>query len=365
MAFIAIPDGGLFIPPLNTHNATTALLIDDTTEKYAIEFMVPVSGVIDTFGVTLGTVTQAPTNGLKFSLQDVSGVNGNPDGVVDQYRVVTSVITSNSWLESGLITHNGTDGGTKRTVTAGQRLAAVIEFESFTAGDSLNFLTGTSTATVLAEALGLNFGNQFTIGSWIKTLNHPLFALKYATLGYVNIAGCYPYASLVTTSFAANSTPDERGITIEFPFVVKVRGGWFAVNALAGSRDFACVLYDDENTVLSTTTVDSDWMQSTSFNRIMYVPFSSELTLQADTTYRWTLKPATNNNTSVYSSTVSTAAHRAALPWGEKIAHTERTDGGAWTTTTTARTICGLAVSAIEANTVEGGGSSTVYLRRR
>lgn len=366
MAFITIPDGGIFVPPSVLHTGTTALLIDASGEKFTVVFTVPATGVIDAFGVLLGTVGQAPTNGLKFSLQDVSGADGNPDGVIDQYRVVTSGITTNTWLESGLITSDGTDGGTKRSVTVGQRLAAVIEFESFVAGDNVNFTTGTSTSVALAEVLGLNFCGLFT-ASWTKSLNLPFFALKYATLGYVAVVGCYPYSSLVSTSYSSSSTPDERGNKIEFPFVVKVRGGWFAVNALAGSRDFDCVLYNSASSVLATVTVDSDWLQSVTGNRVFYVPFSSEITLQANTPYRWVLKPLTTNNTTVLSATVPTAAHRAALPWGDKIAHTERTDGGAWTDTTTARMFGGLVVSSIEANAVEGGGSGSgpVYFRRR
>ena len=72
---------------------------------------------------------------------DKSSSDPVPDGTADQFRDVdNTVITgADSWITSPLITDDGTDGGVKRTVAVGDRIHFVFRYQTFTAGDSLQF----------------------------------------------------------------------------------------------------------------------------------------------------------------------------------------------------------------------------------
>ena len=95
--------GGLWVPTIigalaNAAPAFVGLTIDGAAEKVAVFFQVPKTGTLDAFEFRLGTVTQAPTNGLRCSFQDLSATTGFPDGTQDQYRDVTSGLTQDTWI---------------------------------------------------------------------------------------------------------------------------------------------------------------------------------------------------------------------------------------------------------------------------
>lgn len=361
MAMVSVP-GGIWAPMPMTYVAYTSLLMDASAEKVAICFDAPIAGTLDGFGFLLRTVTQAPVNGLNCSFQGIAGANGDPDGVADQFRVVTAGLTTNTWVETGLVTSTGADGGVKRTVTKGQRLSAVIGFESFAASDSLNIATLTTIATNV-EALGRCFPAHFT-AAWAKQTTAPVFALKYATTGYVPVRGAYPFSALNATNFNTGSSPDERGNIITVPFGVQVTGAWVYVNPLVAGRDFTVILYDvDGATPLATATTDADWWQNVAAARTGFIPFTSDVTLVQDSAYRLTIRPDTGGNSTAQDFEVSTAAHMNAAPWGTLISHVERTDAGAWSPTTTKRTLCGLVISAVDIPSGGGHGSWTTWCR--
>lgn len=122
----------------NTQTPFSDLLIDAAGEKVAIVFRAPKTGTLDRAEFKLDAVTQAPVSGLRVSFQDVGAADGNPDGTQDQFRTVPQgSISAGAWVVPGLMTSDGTDGGTKRSVTKGDLIAFVVEFDSFAAGDSL------------------------------------------------------------------------------------------------------------------------------------------------------------------------------------------------------------------------------------
>ncbi|RJQ37448.1 MAG: hypothetical protein C4555_06340 [Dehalococcoidia bacterium] len=165
MAFVSLPGEGLWVPKPIVYSAYSNLLIDASGERVAITFDAPLTGTLDSFEFRLGTVTQAPVNGLRCSFQDINSA-GNPDGIDDQFRVITTGLTSSTWVAPGLVTADGTDTGIKRSVTAGQRLAAVISFDNFVAGDALE-ISMVSTSTTNVEVVGRCFPALFT-ASWSR-----------------------------------------------------------------------------------------------------------------------------------------------------------------------------------------------------
>ena len=346
---ITIP-GGFWYPPHFVSG--TGLILQTTTlnaaaEKVAAVFRVPRSGVLNRCEFKLGTVGNNPDNGLRVSFQNLDA-SGNPDGTQDQFRTLAGPFASNSWNVPGLMTSDGTDTGTKRTVTAGDRIAFVIEFESFVAGDSVQVdrLVTTSVQPGLSEL----YTDEFVTGAWVKRtagLDAGMIsiALEYETGGYENIHHeCYPALTVSARTFNNASTPDEAGVRFQVPVTCVCDGAWTKTDQ-GGTGDLDVVLYDNADTVIASATVDaSATATGVTTLDVRWAP----VTLSANTTYRLTVRPSSGGAVSHYEMTVSTNALLAAAPAGVQWYRTTRTDAGAWTDTTTALGVMGIHISQLE-----------------
>lgn len=337
MALIT-PIGALFWPPVYdftvSNNGDT---LNATGQKVAQIFTITESGTLDKFEFDLRNFTQC-TNGLKVSFQDLDA-SGNPDGVADQFRVVT--VTGTGWITPGLITSDGTDGGTKRTVTVGQVLACVIEFSSFAAGDSVG-VAQRNVATDWTQTPAYKV--SFLTGSWgSKSGNSYYLALKYDS-GYcpLDVQGMTPVTGAQTnTAYNSGSTPDERGMLFQVPTAMTIAGAWMYCNRSAAAD---LVLYDtDGTTVLVTSSLDSAQRSGAAlaFGAFYFPPTA----LTANVGYRLTLKPTSGSNVTLGHLTVNSSALLAAFTGGSTWMLTTRTDAGAWTDTNTARPMMGLIIS--------------------
>jgi len=361
MAFYPI-QGGLWIPD-GIRSGTNAvafssLLMDAAAEKVAHIFPVPKTGTLDTFEFLLGTVTQAPVNGLRCSFQDVSLTTGDPDAAVDQFRTVTAGLTSNTWVSPGLITSDGTDSGTKRSVTRGDLMCAVIEYASFSASDSLNI-----NVLNINGGCGLMFRSyvdHFT-AAWAKNASvGGNIALKYndGSYGYVPT---YTAASAINThTYDSATATSERALYFKFPIRVKVGGAWLRVGGVSTGSDFQVILYDSDGTTsLATVSVDGNAHAAMTVDRTCFVQFPTEVTLLGDTFYRLSIKPTTANDIRVYDLQVSTAGIMDAHEGGQSFYASEKVSG-TWQETTTRRPFMGLLVTSLflliapSANPIQG-----------
>jgi hypothetical protein len=357
MALVQIPGGGVWIPRLTPFsNATPTMnsqLLAAAADRIAITFQVPKDGVLDQFEFRLGTVTQAPASGIHCSIQDLTTAAAAPDGTEDQFRVVTAGLTSNTWVAPGLITSDGTDTGTKRTVQAGEILAAVLRFQSFAGGDSLNI-----------SSWQVNLTSDFSWASWvarstdsgstytISANTAPLLALKYndGTYAYLDGAGP-PATTLNNVAFNNGSTPDERGLILRFPMPVQVSAVYARMSFNVAARDAEFRLYDSDGTsLLGNATLIANWMESTG-GRYTRRRFASDIVLAANTNYRATLLPTQAGSINLFDVDVNTAAILGAMEGGTAWHFTSRTDAGAWSETTTNRPLMGLLLTAIEDGT--------------
>lgn len=366
MGRIDIP-GGMWIPHLQTNTVSTPGFaagdtLDADGEKATYIFFVPRTGTVQAVGFRLGTVTQAPGNGLRVSFQDVTAT-GNPDEVQDQFRDVTSGLTTDTWVTTGLITSDGTDNGSKRSVTRGTLLAVVIEFTSFTAGDNLNVLSRPSISTVGGGMLHLHsYNNLKTGGTWgTKNRSALNLSLQYddGTWAFMG-PPTGPISALNHVNFSTSSNPDERGLIFQFPMPVTVGGGWF--RGSLGSVAADLILYDaDGSTVLDTKSMDGDQTTSASSANAAFCWFDRGIDLVAHANYRLILKPTTGSNVGLSDFEVPAAAFMAAHEGGAAWHFTQRTDGGAWSQTTTKRPMMGLLVTGID----DGGFRRSAMGRRR
>ncbi len=299
--------------------------------RTAWRFLAPKSGTVDGIEFRVNAVTQAPTNGLKVSFQDLS--NGYPDGVADQYRVVT--ISTAGWYQSGIMSDDGTDGGVKRTLTQGQMLAAVFEFNNFVSGDSLA-IAGSS-----QDWKYLDYSAQFIenlTGSWTQPGNIVcVFALKYSDGSYGRIVpGVVPFNTTVAYNYSSTSSPDEVGVRFRLPISVKIKGVAFGFSSLNNDEDdWDYVIYEMDDSVVASVSAPGE--ERVGITHQVYNPrfFGSDVTLQANTWYRLTAK-ATGTNAINFSAFVLDALALAdASPVGSDFYITKRTDLGSWTDVTT------------------------------
>lgn len=343
MALQAIK-GGAWIPHIYPTGglAFLSLLMDASAEKVACVFRVPKTGTLDKFEFRVGTVSINAASQVRCSFQDVSATNGDPDGTQDQYRnIAGSSFASNTWMVPGLLTSDGTDTGTKRSVTQGQLLAAVIEYATFTAADSVN--VNTSNVPSVAVHLALQSYPDLYTTSWAKKNDQAIvLALKYDDGTYEFVGGAYPFSAVASVMFNNGSAIDERGLFFQLPSPVSIGGAWVIVSSNAAGRDFSVILYDsDGSTALETIAVDVDQFASTSA-RLLFVRFTANRNLLANTNYRLTIRPDTASNIILEEFDVSAAAIMDAVEGGQNFHHTSRTDAGAWTQTTTKRPAMGL-----------------------
>lgn len=360
MAQVTIP-GGLWMPaPWQVGTAApahTGLTMDAAAEKYAMIFDVPRSGVLESFEFRTATVLNNPDNGIRISFQNLDA-SGDPDGTQDQFRDITGTINSNTWFAPGLITSDGTDGGVKRTVTAGDRLAVVIEFISFTASDSFQ-IAGLSMVSGSAELLDTqNYVDHFT-AAWAKnTTVLPLGALKYVTDGFVPIHDqIYPVQTFNTRTYGNGSTPDEIALYFQVPFSGACDGFWVRSDVDA---DVDVVLYDSDGTsTLASYTIDSSARITTA--GAIYQGHWAPVTLSANTNYRLSIKPTSASTFSLYTLTTNSAALMGGAPGGTAWHRSERTDAGAWSQTTTERPLAGLHFASVDVSAGGGGRTFAAY----
>ncbi len=349
-----VPVTGLWYPelPLNallTGTIVTDLLLDASGEKVAFIFPAPATGQLDLIGFLTGTVTVGDT--MKVSFQGVDDATGEPDGGIDQFRTIAIANGDDVvWKTTGLITSDGTDGGTKRSVTKGELIAIVIEFNSFTATDSLNIRCWRQPGAT-SNHLGQCYVSHFTT-VWTKTNGIlPTFALKYADGNYYYIPGTAPYSAVTSISIDNATSPDEAGAYFSVPFACKIDRIFAWVDA---DGDVDVVLYDgDGSTPLKTLTLDKD-IRVTNVSIGYAKPFD-EVTLTPGVNYRLVFKPSSLTNIAFFVMEVAAAEILGQMSGGTGIHYTSREDAGAWAQVTTQRAPLYIGVSALS-DVVTGGG---------
>ncbi len=338
--------------PAGSIGSLSSILMNAVNDKVAFIVTVPKPGTLDKAEFYMAAVGNNPDNGIRISFQGVDATTGFPDGVQDQYRDITGTV-SVGWQTPGLMTSDGTDGGSKRSVTQGEKVAVVIEFVSFVASDSVSpgIITSASSFT---GGQSLMYTADASTGTYVKTTtSQPIVVLKYDDSTYALPTagvGYGPVTTFTNTSYASNSTPDEYASTLQFPFGVRVIGAWARMDL---NDDCDLVLYSGTS-ALATTSIDKD-ITASNVAGLFAGYFASSQTLSANTTYRIAVKPTTTTTSQIYRFTFpSTAIMNAQAP-GSNWYESTRTDAGSWSDTTTNRPVVGLILDGIDAS---GGASS-------
>lgn len=328
--------------------------INGSGQVIAIIGDVPKTGTLDKFEILAGAASGL-TNGIKFSFQgvDTAATPARPDGVIGQYRVRTG--SWNQWVAPGLMTSDGTDGGAKRSVTVGDRLACVMEFESFVTSDVFrvqytSYVANNGAMPNPQYPLAVRFSGS----SWSALDARGMsIALKYSDGTYAAFdAHHHPWSAFSTHSVSSSTTPDEVGNVIVPPVNMNVCGAWIRNT---GAADFDIVLYDSSNSVLASRSIPQHLKYGTSgFNG--YHLFTSPVALTGGATYRIAVKPTTTTAIPHYSFDTASADLMQAHFLGAACYYTQRTDGGSWSDTATRRLLMGLLVDKVDDGSGGGGG---------
>jgi hypothetical protein len=356
MAYVDVP--GRFIYPKvdetihNMNNPGLSYTLDAAGDYMAFIFAVPKTGTLQT--VHIRQTQQTSIQDLRISFQDVDSIN-DPDGTDDQYRVRTPLAGDlNNYVSWGIISSNGTDGGVKRSVTQGDRLAIVIRFES-TAGD-IDILRGANRSGTSDEAGPYCMFSSDSGANWAPQQSWPAFMLEYTT-GIVHVPECFPLKTRNTFSAGNASTPDEVGFKFQVPFKCKVVGAEF--NSSAHTDAIVGIETSVGGVIATATNALWDGTDNAAGGRRTFMFDHAEVELEANTVYYLTWKPNTATSRSMITWNIEDAAARAGLPWGTTSSYNTRTDGGAWTEDTTITLLMSLIISAIDDGA--GGAASCSY----
>ncbi len=261
-------------------------LLDANGELCGAVLRIPKTGNISKIGFRTGTATVS--DAIKVSLQTVDEATGRPTGTLihaDAYGVQASVASNTTYwvsLQDDI------------AVTRGVRVAPVIEFNSFVAGN-LNILKETSGFS----SYGFPYSFKYIGSVWSFSGNASNFGLEYDDGVIEPITGLFPAVAGVTISWDTNDNPDRRGLRFSLPYNYRV-SGVFGVIGLDGDADIE--IYDSDGITIipdGTISLDKDIRGRT--NRACFVePLKTPIELTKDTFYRIAIHPTTGTTIVIY-----------------------------------------------------------------
>lgn len=321
--------GGGWFPGLvfwNTANpayVASGRVIDASGEKAGFVWRAPKTGTIDTVESRMAGVTQDPgTNGIKFSIQalDTSALPAVPNEAATYWRLIPDTdISSGSWTVPGLMTTDGTDTGTKMSVTKGQLIGSLYEFASFQAGKDIT-IAGLDVTPGATPYFCRKVG-----GVWAAERFAPVMAVKYDDGSYPYVHGfCIPAATLVNQSVSTSTTPDEIGMAFVFPSDTLIGAVNVRVDAIA---NFDIDITDSQNQPMIPTQNMLANVRTSATGRSTEAIFE-DFIAQANEVYTLWVKPTTTTAITVSSFTVNDAAILTEQEGGASWFMRTRTDGG-------------------------------------
>lgn len=336
-------------PGVITGAAVSAVSVgSNVAHKAAMIIRCPKAGTLDKFEYYCPS--QTGTNTVRQSFQDVDLTTGAPDGGVDQFRNDANP-SSGAWFAPGLITSDGTNTGTKRTVSAGDYLACVVDYTAYT--------NGSSQIRVLNALANTAFPYHATnTGAWAKAVNYPVLALKYNDGSYGYFAEpIFPISALSTANTATNA---EQILRFIVPFACTISGCriWGDFDGAATTIN----LYSsDGTTIMSSVTYDTDARQATGGSPTFFY-FGTPQSLTANSTYYIGVYEATSGNSAIQYADMGVMA---ASPGGAEWYYgTRATPGsGSISTTTTRRPFIDIVITKIDDGTGATGFAGTSFAR--
>lgn len=328
MSRLIVPGTSMIWPPSYTYlvmggSANTATM-DADGEGFAAMFHIRKAGTIEAFEFQTGLVAQAPGNGLRVNIEGAD-TDHEPDGVEAAYRVITTGFDNYAWMESGILSDDGTDTGNKKTVAVGDHIACTVKFESFTAGDDVD-RGDIGWAGVLYDTAGAQFQDVGSGWGGISGSRRWSCALKYDDGTYAY----QPFTPLhdgftTTTLINSASSPNETGMVLHLPMGIRTTGATMYCRPLS---TYDMHLYDSADILLASGTANVDLNSGAG----VYLVYWNTPVVIPPGMYRITIEATGGSNISTYRATVASPGGMEAITGRSDNAYrTQRSAGGAWT----------------------------------
>ncbi|MGH9928083.1 MAG: hypothetical protein ACREA9_02525, partial [Pyrinomonadaceae bacterium] len=306
---------------------------------------VPRTGSLKRIGFRIGSVINNPDNGLRLSFRSIA--SGVPD-TETHFRVMPGPFSSNTYLVSNIVSSDGTDTGSLKSVTRGERIAVTVTVESFVAGDNIGISQGLD-ATI--QGTGSQRGFPYLVqdlgAGWVKnstTQGEGMLGLglQYSDDVWYPLIDCNPVTNFPSALVLnSSSNPREAGNAFTVPVPLRV-AGFQLVLALANATtsDFDVILYDrTANTILATRSLNGGANELggdlNTGNLHAWFPSSIELKA-APNVYELGVSGTGTGNVTIYPMAYTSAAVKNAAPLGPEYSRfTAATVGGSRSTTAT------------------------------
>lgn len=322
--------------------ALGAFSLDDADNSLFTAFSVPQAGNLEKVGVCVTTLTGNPP---AYNVSLVT-IDANGDPTTTNYggcSTETYDFTTAGWHWVTL--------GTAAAGTAGDVVAARI----WPAGtpDVSNYVA-IGYAGLSPSSLRVPHVATYTSG-WLT----PISAIGPAAI-YAGGTVALPALTDVVSEYNADTTPDEVGVLFSAPFDCVCNGAtWSIYPELGASSSFTVKLYNSADTLLASAVVNVAQLDMGVTSYILSCHWDG-VSLTANASYRLTVLATSAYDVRLACAVCNEAASRAWWPEGERFQYTARTDGGAWTESTTKLPMLSPLLSSysIESGSTPGTGSS-------
>ncbi|MGH8654897.1 MAG: hypothetical protein ACREYE_23255, partial [Gammaproteobacteria bacterium] len=321
MAFVDVKGPPVPLFPIDGVSAAGPALLSVTLNNTAFGagwvIEAPHTGTIKAIGFRNSAVSNQPDNGLQVAFSTLAV--GFPS-VETHFRILPQPFTANTWNTTGLITSDGTDTGTLKAVTRGDRFAITVSLESFVAGDNIQINIATTNSLAGYAAVGFPYPIQNVGAGWAKMgLSENLLnlGLLYDDDVWYPIINGMPFSGIATSTLNTGTNPDEYALQFQLPVPMRIAGAVFRATFADANADAVVRLYDEDTNVLATAgSLDSDLSGNTTQSGIFSVWFPTSVELDANTTYRLGVQGEGATSVTLSGLNLATAAIMNAVPGG-------------------------------------------------
>jgi hypothetical protein len=278
---------------------------------------------------------------LLVSLQGVDPATGFPDGVVDQSGTVPEAECKEGWVTA-------TMSADRVVADLTEPLAVVIELSPYVDG---NITVGVNNSPMVGNAYSATYDGA----AWTKQNTGPVVFFRYSDGSYGKSLDL-PHGLHNWDNMRVDRTWNERGAVFQVPASVRTVGADWVGTDFDG--DVAVTLYSESDQVLAQAAMPRALLSGQNVVRRHRVTWGSPVTLQANTTYRLTIRPTTTTIVRYFWSEVPSNEAMEQLPGGRLWHGTRRTFGGAWTDEPTTRYNLGLILDGV------AGGKPRIAMSR-
>lgn len=361
MSLVEFPGGIWTIGPSRIEAVWDGYTLDTATKRIVMVVRIPRDGTLD--GVEFKPGSDLAINAaseIRVSFQDI-GAN-DPDGTQDEYRdLLGNSLSTSLWKDTGIMSSDGTDNGTKRAVLAGDTVAIVFEYETFTASDVFSVrslkptISNNDTGVVLH---GMPYWQEYNGSNWLGSDFITSLALRYVGGTYAFLGPtAYPADSidalLLQDTGQAN---DEMGLSFSINVDARIRGIYAIMGVDRSIQTWEFRVYNSADTLIGVSSVHNANLHSASqVLSNVYLPLLADADLVAGERYRATIRALSSESwVKLHRALLDKPEHLDAFIGGRSFYSTRRSNGGVWTDETSIFPFIGLHFSHFA--DVSGGG---------